>query len=64
MEDTVKFAKEAAALVSQYPGMKNVSMDWPEETPVVRLKIDQDKVRKLGEIIIPFPGSVCEIVRL
>ena len=48
VEDTVKFAKDAAALVSQYPGMKNVSMDWPEETPVVRLKIDQDKVRKLG----------------
>lgn len=48
VEDTVRFAKEAAALVSQYPGMKNVSMDWPEETPVVRLKIDQDKVRKLG----------------
>ena len=48
VEDTVKFAKEAAALVSQYSGMKNVSMDWPEETPVVRLKIDQDKVRKLG----------------
>lgn len=48
VEDTVKFAKEAVALVSQYPGMKNVSMDWPEETPVVRLKIDQDKVRKLG----------------
>lgn len=48
VEDTAKFAKEAAALVSQYPGMKNVSMDWPEETPVVRLKINQDKVRKLG----------------
>lgn len=48
VEDTAKFAKETAALVSQYPGMKNVSMDWPEETPVVRLKIDQDKVRKLG----------------
>ena len=48
VEDTAKFAKEAAALVSQYPGMKNVSMDWPEETPVVRLKIDQNKVRKLG----------------
>lgn len=48
VEDTEKFAKEAATLVSQYPGMKNVSMDWPEETPVVRLKIDQDKVRKLG----------------
>lgn len=48
VDDTAKFAKEAAALVSQYPGMKNVSMDWPEETPVVRLKIDQDKVRKLG----------------
>lgn len=48
VEDTAKFAKEAAALVSQYPGMKNVSMDWPEETPVVRLKIDQYKVRKLG----------------
>lgn len=48
VKDTAKFAKEAAALVSQYPGMKNVSMDWPEETPVVRLKIDQDKVRKLG----------------
>lgn len=48
VEDTAKFAKEAAAFVSQYPGMKNVSMDWPEETPVVRLKIDQDKVRKLG----------------
>ena len=48
VDDTAKFAKEAAALVSQYPGMKNVSMDWPEETPVVRLKIDPDKVRKLG----------------
>lgn len=48
VDDTAKFAKEAAALVSQYPGMKNVSMNWPEETPVVRLKIDQDKVRKLG----------------
>lgn len=48
VEDTAKFAKEAAALVSQYPGMKNVSMDWPEKTPIVRLKIDQDKVRKLG----------------
>lgn len=48
VEDTVRFAKEAAALVSQYPGMKNISIDWPEETPVVRLKIDQDKVRKLG----------------
>lgn len=48
VEDTEKFAKEVAALVSQYPGMKNVSMDWPEETPVVRLKIDQDKVKKLG----------------
>lgn len=48
VEDTAKFAKEGAALVSQYPGMKNVSMDWPEETPVVRLKIDQDKIRKLG----------------
>lgn len=48
VDDTAKFAKETAALVSQYPGMKNVSMDWPEETPVVRLKIDQDKVRKLG----------------
>lgn len=48
VEDTAKFAKEAAALVSQYPGMKNVSIDWPEKTPVVRLKIDQDKVRKLG----------------
>lgn len=48
VDDTAKFAKEAVALVSQYPGMKNVSMDWPEETPVVRLKIDQDKVRKLG----------------
>ena len=44
VEDTVKFAKEAAALVSQYPGMKNVSMDWPEETPVVRLKIDQETI--------------------
>ena len=30
VEDTIKFAKEAAALVSQYPFMKNVSMDWPE----------------------------------
>lgn len=48
VDDTAKFAKEAVALVSQYPGMKNVSMNWPEETPVVRLKIDQDKVRKLG----------------
>ncbi len=46
--ETAKLASEAAAIIARYPGMKNVNMDWPEETPVVRLRVDQDKVRKLG----------------
>ncbi len=47
-EETARLAKEAAALVASHRDVKNVNLDWPEETPTVRLHIDQDKIRKLG----------------
>lgn len=48
VEKTAELARQAADIIAANPDMKNVSLDWPEETPVVRLKVDQDKVRKLG----------------
>ncbi len=47
-EKTAELAKKAADLIAAHPNMKKVSLDWPEETPIVRLRIDQDKIRKLG----------------
>lgn len=45
---TVALGEEALALVRQHPNVTNVSLNWPEETPAVRLTIDQDKIRQLG----------------
>ena len=41
-------AAEALALMETNPQIVNASLNWPEETPAVRLTIDQDKVRTLG----------------
>lgn len=46
--DTVKLASEALEIMKQNPSITNASLDWPEETPMVKLHINQDKVRELG----------------
>lgn len=34
--------------MKQNPHVTNASLDWPQQTPTVHLKINQDKVRELG----------------
>jgi multidrug efflux pump len=48
MEDTIQYASEALAIMKKDPQLTNASLDWPEETPIVQLEINQDKVRELG----------------
>ena len=48
ISDTVKLASEALEIMKQNPNVTNASLDWPEETPMVKLHINQDKVRQLG----------------
>ncbi len=48
VEETARLAKEALDIMKTHPNITNASLDWPEETPMVRLKINQDKVRELG----------------
>lgn len=45
---TAALAEKALAEVQTHPHITNASLDWPEETPAVRLSINQDKVRELG----------------
>lgn len=45
---TAALAEEALALMKQNPHVTNASLDWPQQTPTVRLTINQDKVRELG----------------
>ncbi len=47
-ETTAALAKKALALMEAHPQVANASLNWPETTPVVRLVLDQDKVRTLG----------------
>ena len=47
-EDTIRYAEEALAIMKKNHKAVNASLDWPEETPIVKLKINQDKVRELG----------------
>lgn len=46
--ETIRLAKEALSIMKKNPDVTNASLDWPEETPVVRLSFDQDKIRELG----------------
>lgn len=48
IDETVKLASEALAIMKQNPNVTNASLDWPQETPTLKLKINQDKVRELG----------------
>ena len=48
VEETAKLAKEALDIMKQHPNITNASLDWPQETPMVKLRINQDKVRELG----------------
>lgn len=46
--ETARLAEEALALMEKHPNITNASLNWPEETPAVRLDFDQDKLRTLG----------------
>ena len=46
--DTIRLASEALEIVKNHPNITNASLDWPQETPTVKLHINQDKVRQLG----------------
>lgn len=48
IETTERLAEEALALVKTHPNVANASLNWPQETPTVRINVDQDKVRQLG----------------
>ena len=48
IDETVKLASEALSIMKQNPNITNASLDWPQETPTLKLKINQDKVRELG----------------
>ena len=48
IDETVKLASEALSIMKQNPNVTNASLDWPQETPTLKLKINQDKVRELG----------------
>ena len=48
IDETVKLASEALSIMKQNSNVTNASLDWPQETPTLKLKINQDKVRELG----------------
>lgn len=48
IDETVKLASEVLSIMKQNPNVTNASLDWPQETPTLKLKINQDKVRELG----------------
>lgn len=48
IDETVKLASEALSIMKENPNITNASLDWPQETPTLKLKINQDKVRELG----------------
>ena len=48
IEETARLSKEALDIMKQHPNITNASLDWPQETPTVKLAINQDKVRELG----------------
>ena len=41
-------ANEGLSKMKENPNVVNASLDWPQQTPSVQLKINQDKVRELG----------------
>ena len=48
VDETVKLASEALSIMKENPNITNASLDWPQETPTLKLRINQDKVRELG----------------
>ncbi len=45
---TIKLAEEAKNLMKENSHVTSVTSDWPEYTPMVKLSINQDKIRQLG----------------
>ncbi len=48
IDETRDAARDLAALLAEEPRLRDISLDWNEPARVVRLRIDQDKVRQLG----------------
>lgn len=45
---TAELAGKALDIMRKNPDIVNASLDWPEEMPSIKLKINQDRVRELG----------------
>ena len=43
-----KYANEVVQLMQKDKEISLVNMDWPQMTPSVEVKIDQDRIRQLG----------------
>lgn len=43
-----EFATQAQALMRQHPAMRQVNANWGEQTPILRLKLDQNRLEALG----------------
>ena len=48
IDETVKLASEALSIMKQNPNVTNASLEWSQETPTLKLRINQGKVRELG----------------
>lgn len=48
IDTTAKLARQALAVMKEQPHIINANLNWPQDTPVVKLHIDQNKVRELG----------------
>ena len=48
ISETKKLAKEVAAIVAEDKNNFNVHLDWNEDSKILKLELDQDKIRALG----------------
>jgi len=48
VQDTKDLAKKVAEIVASDSNAENVHLDWNEESKILRLELDQDKIRSLG----------------
>ena len=48
ISETKEFAKKVAAIVAEDENNFNVNLDWNEDSKILKLELDQDKIRALG----------------
>ena len=46
--ETKNLAKKVADIVAENPAAENIHLDWNEESKIIRLDLDQNKIRALG----------------